>query len=238
MEYESKIIGTDNQQYQRARGNLGSAKFNGLYYYAKNIERFIIPRVNTWRTWNTVGIKACGGEDNMIFFVHNNLDARKYIWLKKYQNCLLVCGTRHMVGPMAQYGISTYLPLSIDIKSTKRFGLGTKKDQDACYMGNPWKFRDKDVAKYVPPWVHRFGQMPREQLLPIVAHYRTVYAMGLCAVEAQALGCEVKQCWWRYPEPEKDFPLFDCADAAKLLQKAVDLLDAKKKCPSDLTELA
>ena len=227
-------ITTDDLNYKAMREKLPySSSFNGLYYYAKTIEQHIMPRVETDRPWNTIGLRACGGYDRMIVFIHSNSDTAQYVWLNRHKDIVIVSGARQTYEKMKQFGFSVYLPLSCDIDEIRAFGKGIKKDQEACFMGNPWPMYQDEIEKYVPPEVHRFGTMPREKLLPIVAHYKTVYAIGCSAVEARALGCEIKKRSDKY-DPS-DFPLFDCADAAKCLQRALELTNSKSYV--DCTEL-
>ena len=62
----------------------------------------------------------------------------------------------------------------------------------------------------------------------IIAQYKYCYAIGLCAEEAQVLGCKLKMSRYRYPDPEKAFPVLDCKDAAKMLQNELNKIDNKK----------
>ena len=63
----------------------------------------------------------------------------------------------------------------------------------------------------------------------VVSDYADCYAIGLCAMEAQVLGCHLKMSRYRYPEPEKSFPILDCECAAKLLQEALDMLEEDRE---------
>lgn len=218
------IADTTHPDYKVAREGLGNAKFNGLYYYAKTIEQYIIPRVQTERPWNTLGLASTGGCDGMIMFCHNNIQPKKYLWARRFDDVIFVTSCEEMVPKLEQYGRVIYLPLSIDTKSVRKHRV-KRKTQKACYIGNPWGFKRPDIEKYVPPEVHRFGTMPQEKLLDIVAQYKVAYAIGLCAVEARALGCKIKVCDSRYTDPDRQFPLLDCKDAAKILQKELDKID-------------
>jgi len=220
------FITTEDTNYKKLHDSLGSAKHNGLYYYAKIIEKYIIPNVETDRPWNTIGIKSCGGKDRMIIFVHNNIQPEKYAWVRRFDDVVIVSSQKKVAERMKLYGHSIYLPLSIKVSDLDQYKV-KKKDQDMCYMGNPWAFKKNDIAKYVPARAHRFGDMPREELLPIIAHYKIVYATGLCALEARALGCEVRNCSSRVDDIDDMFPLVDVSDAVKMLQKALDKIDKR-----------
>lgn len=229
---------TNDKNYVAARNRLPeNARYNGLYYYAKTIEKNIVPNVETDRPWNIIGLPCCGGTDNMLHFVHDNIDARKsYRWLRKFKNVVCVSNTKRSAELVADFAYSIYLPPSVDIEEVRKFGKGVKKDQDTCFAGNPWPKYRAEIDKYVPAWVHRFGAMPREEFLPIVAHYRNAYAIGVTAVECRALGCNILKRSDEF-DPE-DFPLFDCKDAAKCLQHALELVTKQKvNRPIDCTKL-
>ena len=70
------IIDHNDPEYVAARERIGLNKYNGAYYYSKEITRFFIPTIETDRSWIT--IKA--GEkkaDHSIVFVHNNRNFEK-----------------------------------------------------------------------------------------------------------------------------------------------------------------
>lgn len=228
----NRIIGTDDKDYLALYNNLpDNAKHNGLYYYAKTLEKDVAPFLNTDRLINLIGLKACGGEDRMILFVHNNLTPEKdYAWSKCYDDVIYVSNTKRSYEYMKNYGHSLYLTPCVNVKEVKKFGRGVKKDQEACFAGNPWPAYRDEIDKYVPAWVHRFGTMPREELLPIIAHYKKVYAMGCTAVEARALGCKIMKRSEEY-DPE-DFPLLDVKDAIRILQNKIDEVEEnnRKRC--------
>lgn len=235
----SKIISSvHDQNYQKLYEALpNSAKYNGLYYYSQTFEKYIVPKVNTDRPWHLIGLKSCGGENNMIVLVHDNLHPDKvYSYLRKYTNTVCICNTRDSAEAVSKYSYSIFLPTCVEIEEVRQFGKGVKKDQDACFAGNPWPALRDEIEQFVPPWVHRFGPMPREQFLPILAHYKNVYAIGVTAVEARALGCNILKRRAKF-EPE-DFPLFDCKDAVKCIEHALDLvLKQKVNRPIDCTKL-
>lgn len=197
-----------------------NSKHNGAYYYSKTFEKDIVPYVNTDRPWNIIGFKECGGVDNMITIIHNNLDPGKsYLFLRKYADTVSISNVKKSAEAVLQYSHSIFLPPCVNVKEVRKFGRGIKKDQVACFAGNPWKAYRDDIEKYVPAWVHRFGVMPREELLPIVAHYKQVYAIGVTAVESRALGCEIMKRSSEY-DPE-EFPLLDVHDAVKCIEHAL-----------------
>lgn len=66
--------------------------------------------------------------------------------------------------------------------------------------------------------------LPREELLKFVAPYRKCYAIGRCALEALALGCEIMPFYHKWMDPSY-WTLLDNKDAAKILQKELDKID-------------
>lgn len=220
------IVRADNPNYLAKWNGLDKAsKYNGAYYYSHDIEKYIVPLIKTKRPINVIGIRECGGEDNMLVFVHHYLNVReKYQWLSKYRNVVIVSSDYEADKELARYGTVIHLPLSINVDEVAKHRV-KKKTQKACYYGNPWGFKRKEIAELVPPEVHRFGTMPREKAWDIVAQYRECYAIGLCALEAQVLGCRLKMSRYRYPDPEESFPVLDCKEAARRLQVALDSID-------------
>lgn len=203
----------------------GAGAHNGAYYYSQEIVKNIIPNVQTWRPWDTLGMKFLRSADHAIVFIHHNLDHDKvYDWLRKYKDLVYICSTHTSVAwAMGQpNGSVVHLPLSIDIEYVKQFRA--KKTKKACYAGNLWKFKEPDIKKYIPEGTDFPPKnLPREELLKFIAPYRTCYAIGRTALEAKALGCKVKNCDSRYEGTE--WTLIDNRDAAKILQESLDLLD-------------
>ena len=65
------VIDHNHPEYKKLRRKIGKGKFNGCYYYSKEIVDNIIPRVKTNRDWNTVGRDFTGMHDGMIVFLHD-----------------------------------------------------------------------------------------------------------------------------------------------------------------------
>ncbi len=87
-----------------------------------------------------------------------------------------------------------------------------------------WKFKGEDLARFVPKNTHCFVNLPREELLPEIAKYKECYAIGRTAIEAKILGCEIKVCDSRYPDPNF-WQVLDNKEAAKMLQNELDKID-------------
>lgn len=203
----------------------GSGAHNGAYYYSQEIVKNIIPNVKTWRPWDTLGMKHLRSLDHAIVFIHHNLNHDKvYGWLKRYKDLVYVCSTAASVSWATDQlnGSTVFLPLSIDTGYVKQFK--TKKTKEACYAGNLWKFKKPDIAKYVPEGTDFPSKnIPREELLKFIAPYKVCYAIGRTALEAKALGCEVRNCDSRYEGV--NWALIDNKDAAGHLQEQLDIID-------------
>lgn len=223
-----RIIDTTDPNYIAYCKNYhqnGKGAYNGAYYYSQEIVKNIIPNVNTWRPWDTLGMKHLRSFDHAIVFIHHNLDHDKvYGWLRRYKDLVYVCSTHASVSWATDQtnGSTIFLPLSIDIGYVCQFK--TKKTKDACYAGNLWKFKEPDIAKYVPEGTDFPPKnLPREELLKFIAPYKVCYAIGRTALEAKALGCKVKNCDSRYEGTK--WALIDNKDAAEHLQEQLNILD-------------
>lgn len=79
------IISHEHREYKRRWRLAGKNKYNGAFYYSKEIVKNIIPLVDTDRNWITVNLQGIGAEHS-ILFVHNNLHPEHYAWLKAYKD--------------------------------------------------------------------------------------------------------------------------------------------------------
>lgn len=222
-------IGYDHPNYVALCSQLSeTARHNGLWYYAHTLQDKLVPLIRTNRPVDVIGKQACGTEDHAIVFIHTNVPCEKeYPWLANYKDLILVTSipqTQDILQSMFPQHKVILLPVSIDSDQLAHL-KDTPKDQEAGYFGNAWKFKQKDLQELVPPEVHRFGTMPREQMLEVMAHYKKVYAVGLTAIEAQFLGAEILQCDSRFPDPMSTFHKLDYREAANMLQAQLDEID-------------
>lgn len=200
------------------------SRYNGAYYYSHDIEKYIVPNIKTDRPINVIGVRGCGGKDRMIVFIHHHLHPEMYDWLKKYKDIIIVTSNEEFGKQLTHLGTVIHLPLSVNVEEVLKHKVD-KKTKNACYFGNPWKFKKGDLEKFVPKNVDTFPPMSKEELLSKVAEYKECYAIGLCAIEAKILGCKIKKCDSRFPYPNKVFKVLDCKDAAKILQEKLDEID-------------
>lgn len=217
-----EIIDHEFPYYAMRWENGGAERWNGAYYYSREIREGIIPNVETDRNWILVN-QATYGFDHSIVFVHNNRDIDHYSWLRGYDDLVLVCGVPQTVEKVAHLGRAVYLPLSIDVGYVKRFRLPKEERSGTCFVGRPTK-----VAEFrVEGDVDVITGMPREEMLPVLARYERAYAVGRCALEAKCLGLEVLPYDPRYPDPSL-WKVSDTSTAARRLQRILDGIDGAK----------
>lgn len=211
------IIDHDHPKYREKWKNAGANKYNGAFYYSKEIVKNIIPNVQTLRSWITVNIKGIGC-NHAIVFIHNNKHPDHYDWLARYDDLILVCGIPETVEKVQHLGKAIYLPLSIDVETVKSYCK--PKLKNAAFVGRPAKRKGIKLPKNIDI----IEGLPRTKLLPEMAKYREVYAVGRTAIEAKALGCIIKPYDPRFPDPSI-WKVLDNKDAAKILQNKLDEID-------------
>ena len=204
------------KQWQYARNH----RFNGAYYYSREIVKNIIPNVKTDRNWITINSKGVPIHHSIVF-VHDNLKPQSsYLWLSNGRDLVMVCGVEETMNKVKNFGIPVYLPLSVDVDYVKQFK--TKKTKDIAYVGRA----GKPGTERLPKDIDYISGMNREALLKEMAKYKKVYAVGRCAIEAKVLGGEVLPYDRRYPDPSV-WKILDNKDAAKILQEELDKIDKK-----------
>ena len=191
-------------------------RYNGAYYYSKELSDIIIPRITTSRNWVTINIHGFAA-DHSIVFIHNNLQPEHYDWLKRFKDLVLVVGVPETADKVKHLGKVIYLPLSIDVDYVKQFK--TKHDREVAYCGRPAKFIGKKVDGDL------IGGIPREQMLKEMAHYKKIYAVGRTALEALVLGAELLPYDSRFMDVDR-WKVMDSKNAAVLLQRALDMIEA------------
>lgn len=212
------IIDHKHTMYRYKRAMAGNNKHNGAYYYSCEIVKNIIPNVKTNRNWVTVNIPGVGC-DHAIVFIHNNLHPENYEWLSKYKDLVLVCGIPETVDKVKHLGKAIYLPLSVDVEYVKQFAVANKT-KDTAFVGRKSKARNM----ILPDDIDYLSNMPRNDLLHALAEYKTVYAVGRCAIEAKVLKCKLKPYDPRFPKVSR-WKVIDNKDAAKLLQEELNKID-------------
>lgn len=217
----SKIIDHTHPKYVKKRNESGDEKYNGAFYYSKEIVKSIIPKVKTDRNWITVNIPSLEGNwDHSIVFIHNNKNPNYYKWLKKFKDLILVCGIPATVKNMHYYGMPIYLPLSVNVKQTRRHRR-VIKTRDAAFAG-----RSVKMTNHLPPNIDILTGMCQTRLLSEMGKYKKIYAVGRTAIQAKILGCEIGVYDERFLDP-KFWQIIDSSEAAEMLQKMIDKIDRK-----------
>lgn len=213
------IINHTHPLYVAKRKKQGYGKYNGAYYYSRDICRYIIPNVKTDRTWVTVRIEdAPENLDHSIVFIHNNRNPNLYGYLRKFKDVICVCSTQYTLDNMQFFGNPIFLPLSVNVKNIKRYRV-KEKTKDVAFAGRRLKITNK-----VPSTADILTDMPQSKLLKEMANYKKIYAVGLTAIQAKILGCEIGVYDNKYADASI-WKIVDCLQASKMLQKKLDEID-------------
>ena len=220
------ILDHTEPNYVKKRNSLVEGnKFNGAYYYSREIVKNIIPHVKTDRNWVTVRLADIPIPDHSIVFIHNNRNPNYYEFLRKYKDLILVCGLERTVENMQYFGKAIYLPLSIDVSYVKRFRV-EEKTKEMAFAGRLIKI-SKMYHAPVPKECDILTNMPQNRLLQAMADYRKVYCTGRTALQAKVLGCEIGVHDPNFPDP-RIWKVIDNRDAAKMLQDILNEIDGVK----------
>lgn len=212
------IFNHESKAYARRWDMSGGDRYNGAYYYSKEICNNIIPNIETDRHWVTVNQKGMC-LNRSIVFIHNNVNPELYDWLKDYDDLILVCGIPETCEKVAHLGKTIYLPLSVDVAYVKSFRVHPDEVLNrTAFAGR------RSKAINVPKDVDFLCDMPRRDLLQAMARYKYVYAVGRTAIEAKILGCKLKAYDERYPKTSI-WKILDNSEAVKILQEELDKID-------------
>lgn len=212
------ILNHESKAYNRKWAVAGNNRYNGAYYYSKEICNNIIPYIDTDRNWVTVNCKGMC-LNRSIVFIHNNVDISLYDWLKDYDDLILVCGIPETVEKVKHLGKAIYLPLSVDVAYVESF----KVHPDEVLNRTAFAGR-REKAVNLPDEVDFLCDMPRHDLLQAMARYKYVYAVGRTAIEAKILGCKLKVYDGRFPKVSR-WKILDNSEAVKILQSELDKID-------------
>ena len=218
------IIDHTHRLYREKREGAGWNRFNGAYYYSREIVKNIIPDVKTDRNWITVNIMGMGC-DHAVVFIHNNLHPGRYDWLRKHKDLILVCGIEETCEKVAHLGTPIYLPLSIDVGYVEQFRVPDEEREGMAFAGRRSKMGRWEGEK--PEGLSIIAGMNRIRMLQEMAKREVVYAVGRTAIEARCLGCEIRAYDPRYPDPGI-WKVIDNKDAARILQRKLDKIDKKR----------
>ena len=198
---------------------------NGAYYYSKEIYENIIPKIKTKRDWCLINVKnQC--TDGVIVFIHNNKNPERYNWLAGYKDLILICSQPKTLAFMIEMYPKFHcilIPLSIDVKYVKQF-KPKRKTKDTCYFGRIVKCPEEI---YLNDKIDKISGENRDETLKIVGKYKNCYAIGRCALEAKALGCNVIPHEGEYENV--DFKLLDNSEVIPELQRLLNEIDGIKE---------
>lgn len=220
------IIDHTHPLYKAKWRTLGENKYNGAYYYSKEIVKNIIPNVNTDRNWITIRLSEMNVHpDHSIIFIHNNKNPNYYEYLRNYKDCILVCSLEKTAENLSYFGHKTIcLPLSVDVAQVKRYRV-KEKTKEIAYAGRASKLNY--MNNRVPKGTEILSGMPQTTLLREMAKYKKIYASGRTAIQAKILGCEVLAHETNFPD-SNFWKVLDNKDAAKMLQQELDMIDGVK----------
>lgn len=211
--------------YAKKRNSMGKdGKYNGAYYYSREIVKNIIPNVKTDRNWITIRLpEMTVHPDHSIIFIHNNRNPNYYSYLRDYKDCILVCSLPKTVENMRFFGRAIYLPLSVDVENVKKYRV-KNKTKEVAYAGR--KIKLNYTNNRVPKDVEVLSGMSQSNLLREMAKYKKIYASGRTAIQAKILECEVLSHETNYPDP-RIWKVVDNKEAAIMLQKELDRIDGR-----------
>ena len=210
-------------EYLIAQSTLKSGKFNGAYFYSKEIVESFIPNIKTTYNWQTINHQTA--PEHTIVFVHSNNALERYDYLLKYNDIILVCSTHNSLNQLKRKGHKKviYVPLSIDTDYLDNFKNHNKKE-GIIATGNQWAFTTETKNYFKNNNIKHYYDIPREELLTLIANAETVYAIGRTAMEAIYLGANVIQ-------PDKEYPVekyttyYKQEDAIRILQEEINKYD-------------
>lgn len=204
-----------SEEYKKRR--IGT--YNGAYWYSKELVENILPKIKSDRSAITINMDSyC--EDNAVVFIHNNDNPKRYEWLQKYKNLILICSKYETLATIIEImpkAHVVYLPLSIDTTYVKQF-KAKRKTKNKCYIGRP-----STAPENLPKDVKVLGIMERDKMLAEAAKYKIAYATGRCLLEAKCLGLKTVNTS-KYTGSEE---LLDNKKVIPMLQKLLNEIDMK-----------
>ena len=218
------IIDHNHPLYKAKWKLLGDNRYNGAYYYSREIVKNIIPNVKTDRNWITIRLPEMKDHpDHSIIFIHNNRNPNYYSYLKEYKDCILVCGLPKTVENMRFYSDKViYLPLSVDVPAVRRYRV-KNKTKEMAFAGRLIKISRAYHAP-VPKECDILTGMPQTKLLKEMAKYKKIYATGRTAIQAKILGCEIGVHDPNFPDPNF-WSVVDNKEAARMLTEKINEIE-------------
>lgn len=186
-----QILGVNTERFLKWHTNQGITRNNGAYWYAKEIEDIILPKINKKIFIVTAGAKLYNSleiPEGAVVVCHDNRTTKKSYGFLFNKNILWLCSKISTVKTLQESGEkAVYIPLSINTEYVKTFK--TKKTKDIAFVGNSWGFK-KSYLNSLPKDIVQLSNLERDDLLKEMSQYKKVIAEGRCLMEAQALGCK------------------------------------------------
>ena len=184
------IQGTQSPKYREWYDRKGVTRNNGAYWYARELEEIILPKIAADVVINTVGTPlytATQVPDGSVIVVHDNVNPigiyRKFLG----KGCLFVCSVQSVVEKFENEGEkAVHIPLSIDTAYVAQYKK-KRRTKDTAYAGNSWSYKKKFLSE-LPPEIDQLSGMERDDLLKAMSRYRNIIAEGRCLMEAKVLG--------------------------------------------------
>jgi hypothetical protein len=203
-------------QFKQERQKLKTGKYNGAYYYSKELVKNIIPFIKTDYNWITSNVTENIVLNHTIVICHDNcMPESTYAKYRNFEDIIFICSSFQTARAVEIHGNPIYIPMSIDAQYVSKFK--TKKTKKEAFAGNVWGFK----KGYLPENVDIITELPREQFLKEMAKYEKIYATGRTRLEAVCLGCETE--FMKFPRSyEEESDLYDNKDVIKLIQNEID----------------
>ena len=213
------IVDHTTPEYVKRTNQSVDNRYNGAYYYSVEIVKNFVPNIKTDRPWVTVNQKGMG-QDHAIVFVHNNLHPEWYEHLSVWKDLILVCGVPETCNKVKHLGKPIYLPLSVDVAEVEKYK--SEKCKGTAFVGR----KEKRYGKFIPHNIVYLEGIAREKLLPMVAEFHQIYAVGRCAIEGKILDCKILPYDKRFPDPDI-WRVIDSMEAVQMLQAMLDDIDKR-----------
>ena len=187
------IFGINRERHKKWHSSKQFGRNNGAYWYARDIEANILPKIESTGVIVTAGASIYSSRDipeGSIIVCHDNRTTKSSYGHLFNHNMLWVASKHSTVETLQSYGErAVYIPLSIDAAYVAQYK--TRKTKGTAFVGNAWGFKS-EYLKSLPPDVAKLSEMERDELLQEMAKYKHVIAEGRCLMEAQVLGCKTE----------------------------------------------
>lgn len=189
------VLGTKSQKFLNWYANQGVKRNNGSYFYSKEIEDIILPKLKDLNvfvvTAGAILYRKYEIPDGSVIVCHDNRETKKSYGKFFGKNCLWICSKHSTVDTLESYGEKAlYVPLSIDTHYVAKYKR-KRRPGNTAFVGNAWGFK-KEYLENLPKDIVQLSDMERLPLIKEMAKYKRVIAEGRVYLEAMILGCKVE----------------------------------------------